>query len=367
VADALVRFNDLSRGLQSTVPGVREAIEEVLTSGWFVLGPQHRAFEAELAAYVGTASAAGLGNGTDALQLALQAVGARPGTAVVTVANAGGYTSTATRAIGATPRYADVEADSLQASAATVAAALATAPLPVAAIVVTHLFGQLADVEAIVELAADQGIPVVEDCAQAMGARRDGRAAGTFGTIATTSFYPTKNLGAIGDGGAVFSDDAELVERVRTLRQYGWSSKYRSTVEGGRNSRLDELQAAVLRRLLPALDADVERRRAIHARYEDAATGRVRMVNRSTPAYAGHLAVVAVDDRRRATQILDAHGIGHDIHYPIPDHRQPIAGASARSLPVTEEASERIVSVPLYGGLTEHEQERVAAALREMA
>ncbi|ROR65404.1 DegT/DnrJ/EryC1/StrS family aminotransferase [Agrococcus jenensis] len=361
----VVRFNDLRRGLQSTAPGVRDAIEEVLASGWFVLGPQHDAFERELAASLDIAAAAGVGNGTDALQLALQAVGARPGTAVITVANAGGYTSTATRAIGATPWYADVDPATLQATPATVNAALRSAPMPVSAIVVTHLFGQMADARGIVEAA--NGVPVVEDCAQAMGARSDGRAAGTFGTVATTSFYPTKNLGAVGDGGAVFSDDVELVARIRQLRQYGWSSKYRSSAAGGRNSRLDELQAAVLRRLLPALDADVARRREIHARYEAAASGRIRMVNRATPSYAGHLAVVVVDDRQRVTAILDDHGIGHDIHYPLPDHHQPIAEPEAPPLPVTEWASEHIISVPLYAGLTDDEQARVVAALHEMS
>lgn len=364
--DTLIPFNDLRRGLQLAVPGVREAIEEVLASGWFVLGPQHAAFETELAAYLGVVSAAGVGNGTEALQLALQATDVQPGTAVLTVANAGGYTSTATRCIGATPWYTDVDASTLQATAETVEVALETAPLPVAAIVVTHLFGQMAPVEAIVELAAARSIAVIEDCAQAMGARRAGRAAGSFGTLATTSFYPTKNLGAVGDGGAVFGDDA-LVERVRKLRQYGWSSKYRTTEPGGMNSRLDELQAAVLRRLLPALDGDVERRREIHATYEAAANGRIRMVNRSAPDYAGHLAPVLVDDRDRATVILDEHGIGHDIHYPIPDHRQPIARPDAQSLPNTEWASEHIVSIPLYSGLTADEQARIVTALREMS
>lgn len=362
-----VRFNDLRRGLQCQVAAVRAAVEEVLDSGWFVLGPQHDAFERELATYLGTTSAAGVGNGSDALQLALQAVGVHPGATVVTVANAGGYASTATRAIGATPWYADVDPVTLQATAATMEAALQSSPLPIGAVVVTHLFGQMADVESISELAARSGIPVVEDCAQAMGARRHGRTAGSFGTIATTSFYPTKNLGAVGDGGAVFGDDAELIDRIRSLRQYGWSAKYLSSTAGGMNSRLDELQAAVLRRLLPALDGDVERRREIHALYEAAATGRVRMVNRASPEYAGHLAPVLVDDRDRVTQILDDHGIGHDVHYPVPDHQQPIAGTRSQSLPTTEWASKHIVSVPLYSGLTSDEQARIVAALREMA
>ena len=366
MTEPVVRFNDLRRGLQSQVAAVRDAIEEVLDSGWFVLGPQHDAFERELASHLGVASAAGVGNGTDALQLALQAVGVHPGSVVITVANAGGYTSAATRSIGGTPWYADVDRQSLQATAETVESAMQSSPRPVDAIVVTHLFGQMADIEGIVGLAAATGVPVVEDCAQAMGARRGGRAAGSFGTIATTSFYPTKNLGAVGDGGAVFGNDVELIDRVRSLRQYGWSSKYVSSAIGGRNSRLDELQAAVLRRLLPALEGDVERRREIHATYEAAARGSLRMVNRASPEYAGHLAVVLVDDRSRATRILDDHGIGHDVHYPIPDHQQPIVGTRSQSLPNTEWASEHILSIPLYSGLTPEEHARIVAALNEM-
>ncbi len=367
MSEPLIPFNDLRRGLQRRVHGVRDAIEEVLDSGWFVLGPQHSAFEHEFADYLGVQAVAGVANGTDALRLALQAVNVRPGSMVITVANAGGYTSTAARAIGAIPWYADVDPDSLQASTETVEMAIRTSPGPIGAIVVTHLFGQIADVTGIVSLATRYGLPVVEDCAQAIGARKDGRSVGTFGSIATTSFYPTKNLGAVGDGGAVFSNDTELIARVRALRQYGWSSKYVASTEGGSNSRLDELQAAVLRRLLPALDEDVDRRRVIHARYENTARGRIRMVNHSTSAFAGHLAVSLTDDRSRAIRILNERGIGHDVHYPILDHLQPIAESPKQSLPNSEWACERILSIPLYAGLTQSEQDRINEALEEIS
>jgi aminotransferase EvaB len=187
--------------------------------------------------------------------------------------------------------------------------------------------------------------------------------AGSVADVATTSFYPTKNLGALGDGGAVFTSDDAIARTLRQLRQYGWESKYRTTVEGGRNSRLDELQAAVLRTKLPHLDTWNERRRSIHAEYEAAIGAGGRMVNTANPGFVGHLAVLDVDDRERARALLTEHGVRSDIHYPIADHRQPIATGPTPSLPVTEAAIERILSVPLFPELTASEVARVSTAL----
>ena len=362
-----VPFNDLGRGTASIRPALDEAIARVVSSGWYVLGPEHDAFEGELAAYVGVEHAIGVGNGTDALQLALTGLGVVAGDTVLTAANAGGYTSTAARSIGATPVFADVEPTSMLLTVATGEAAIAELEAAPKVIVVTHLFGMAAEVEAIVEWAHSRNILVLEDCAQSLGAMVGSHRAGAIGDVATTSFYPTKNLGALGDGGAILTSDGDLAKRLRQLRQYGWSSKYSTSLEGGRNSRLDELQAAVLRAKLPLLDEWNERRRQIHVRFENAVSANARMVNTASPAYVGHLAVVEVADRAAARSVFEAHGVRTDVHYPTPDHRQPIAiGAVHGNLSVTERVAEHILSVPLFPELTTEEVDRISAALAEL-
>lgn len=360
-----IPFNELGRGLRVLRTEIDAAIARVLDSGWFVMGPEHDSLQRELAQYLGVAECVALGNGTDALELAMRAVGVGAGDLVVTVANAGGYTSTAVRAAGAQPHYADVDESTLQMTVATLDRALATAARRPAAIVVTHLFGAVgAELPGIIARAEEQGVPVIEDCAQSMGAMLGGRRAGSFGLLATTSFYPTKNLGALGDGGAVVTGDADIAERVRRLRQYGWESKYRAETLGGRNSRLDEMQAAVLRVRLPHLDAGNERRRRIHDSYA-AAGGRDRLVNSSSEAYVGHLAVLDCDDRETSRERLHAAGIRTDVHYPVPDHLQSVGSGSAGLLPVTERSAGRILSLPLFPELTDDEVARVSAVLAD--
>lgn len=369
-SQADVPFGDLGRSTPGVQAAVEAAVARVVASGWYVMGPEHDAFEAELATAVGVDHAIALGNGTDALELALAAVGVEAGDRVVTVANAGGYTTIATRLLGAEPVYCDVEPDTLQASADTVRAVLDAPGATPAAIVVTHLYGAMAPIREIVALASERGIPVVEDCAQALGARLDAQAAGSFGDIATTSFYPTKNLGALGDGGAVLTSSADLADRVRRMRQYGWQGKYTIAHPHGRNSRMDELQAAILRVKLPELDGWNTRRREIHARYEAAAEagGVVRMASSargSGTAFIGHLAVALADDRDAARARFTAAGIRTDVHYPIPDHRQPLIAAEGEqpALPVTEDAAARIFSLPLFPELRDDEVDRVCAVL----
>lgn len=361
----LIPFNDLSRFAPEVRAGIDGAIARVLSSGWFVMGPEHDAFEAELAAYLGVEHAVLVANGTDALELAFAAVGVRPGDSIITVANAGGYSTIASRLLGADPLYVDVDELRLQASPDAVRDAIASAPLPPSAIVVTHLYGGMAPVTEIVELALEHGIPVIEDTAQALGASLDGRRAGSFGDIATTSFYPTKNLGALGDGGAVVTADPGLAATVRRMRQYGWEGKYNIAHSRGRNSRLDELQAAILRERLPQLDAWNQRRREIHQQYEAAVSPNARLVNTASESFIGHLAVLEVDDRDGVRDRLLEQGIRTDVHYPIPDHRQPlIAGEGTRPpLPVTERAVGRILSLPLFPELRDDEIDRICAAL----
>jgi aminotransferase EvaB len=360
-----VPFNDLGRGAAASRGDLLDAVTRVLDSGWYVLGPEHDAFEAELAAYLGAPAAVGVGNGTDALQLAMLALGVGAGDTVLTAANAGGYSSTAARSIGARPVYADVDPGTLLLTPATLDAAMRTLGATPAAVVVTHLYGMAADMPAIAEWAAAHRIPLIEDCAQSLGAIVAGRRAGTFGDAATISFYPTKNLGAIGDGGAVVTRESATADRVRALRQYGWESKYRVATPHGRNSRLDEIQAAVLRVRLRGLDDLNARRREIHTRYADAlALPGVRFVHTASDAYVAHLAVLDADDRDGLRARLDALGIRTDVHYPIPDHRQPIAESDpAPTLPVTERSADRILSLPLFPELTEAEIARVESAL----
>lgn len=347
---------------------IEAAISKVLASGWFVMGPEHNALEQELGAYFGAADAVLVANGTDALELALAAVGVGVGDRVLTVANAAAYTSIAARLLGAVPSYCEVSPQTLLMSADGVRQALSSAEVLPKAIVVTHLYGAMAPVQEIVAIAREYGIVVVEDCAQSIGATLDGRQSGTFGDIATTSFYPTKNLGALGDGGAVITNSEELAASVRRMRQYGWDSKYHIAYDHGRNSRMDELQAAILRVKLPYLDAWNDRRRQIHSRYQDAVSSSARLVNTSSESFTAHLAVLMTDDRTGARSSFMRAGIGTDVHYPIPDNKQDFASnkPAAMSLPITERAAETVLSIPIFPELTEREVDRICVVLSEL-
>lgn len=362
--DVTVPFNDLGRGTSALRTEIDEAIARVLSSGWYVLGPEHDALESELSDYLGAGDAVLVGNGTDALQLALTSVGVTAGSTVLTVANAGGYTSTAARSLGAIPVYADVEPQSHLLSERTLNAALERLPAPPRALVITHLFGAAVDAEALVALAKRHDVAVIEDCAQALGASVRGAKVGTFGDVATTSFYPTKNLGALGDGGALFTSNPNTARMLRQLRQYGWESKYRASVPGGRNSRLDEMQAAILRVKLPHLDRWNERRREIHRSYEAAIGAGDRLLNTASERYVGHLAVLDTNDRERTQRIFDEAGVRTDVHYPLPDHLQSLASDRDRPLlPVTERAATTVLSIPLFPELRSDEIDRVCEAL----
>ncbi len=356
-------FSAETAGQGLDLPGVLRA---VIDSQRYVLGTQVLAFEAAFAAYVGVRYAIGVANGTDALEIALRSLGVKPGEGVVTVANAGFYGSTAIRAIGAQPLYVDVDEYTLNLSPSALAQVLSTKP--VKAVIATHLYGQLADMAAITDLCRAAGVALIEDCAQAHGARRAGRLAGAWGDVACFSFYPTKNLGALGDGGAVVTDNAELANRVRALRQYGWGNKYEVVCDGGRNSRLDELQAAVLSAKLPLLDTVNAQRRAIGARYSAALAD---LPLRAHPVFGddhvAHLYVVRSAQRQQLRDHLDARGIASDVHYPIADHRQPVhLGAYAgEHLPVTEAACQQALTLPCFPGMTDAQVEQVIFAVRE--
>jgi dTDP-4-amino-4,6-dideoxygalactose transaminase len=335
----------------------------VLDSGRYIHGPEHAAFEEELAAFLGVAHCAGVASGTDALELALAAVGCAPGDEVLTAANAGGYTTAASRKLGCAVRYADVDPVTLGLSQATVEEALTSATR---AVVATHLYGQMCDVEGIVELCREREIAVVEDCAQAAGARRGGQRAGSFGDVAALSFYPTKNLAAIGDGGAVATNDRAIDERVRALRQYGWSKKYSAELPGGWNSRLDELQAAFLRLGLTRLDERNERRRELVGMYADALPAQAgRFVRSDGEDFVAHLAVIVAEDRDTLRAKLDAAGVGTDVHYPVADYDQA-AWRTDVHLPATGHAVAHVVTVPCFPELTDAEVDVICGALSEL-
>ncbi|MQA33315.1 DegT/DnrJ/EryC1/StrS family aminotransferase [Modestobacter roseus] len=364
-----VPLNDLSRGFAVMEGELRGVVDEVLASGWYVLGPQHDAFETEFATAVGAAHCVGVANGTDALELALLSVDCRPGDEVVTAANAGMYTSTAALKAGLVPRFADVDPASLLLTAATVEPALSPRTR---AVVVTHLYGRVAEMGPLRELCRSAGVALVEDCAQSAGARAEEGPAGSLADVASFSFFPTKNLGALGDAGAVVTDDPDRAQLLRSLRQYGWSAKYHATVPRGRNSRLDELQAAVLRARLPHLAGWNERRREIVGRYAAAlGEGPRRMVHgdvAASPAYVAHLAVMSSPTRDADRAALTDVGIRTDVHYPVPDHRQPVLAGTTDgvSLPVTELAATQILTLPCFAELTDAEIERVCDVLHRL-
>jgi dTDP-4-amino-4,6-dideoxygalactose transaminase len=360
-----VPLNDLLRGFSNHREELLAALVRVAESGWYVHGPEHDAFQREFADFIGVGHCVGVASGTDALELAIRAVGeGREGT-VLTAANAGGYTSTAARCAGRHVTYADVDPTHLCLSPASVEPALDG----VAICVVTHLYGRMAPVEQIVQLCHDRGVAVIEDCAQSVGAQRGGRRAGSFGDAATFSFYPTKNLGALGDGGAVLTSDPELAASLLRLRQYGWTSKYSIGVGGGRNSRLDEMQAAVLRVRLPHVLGWSERRRQIIGRYAAAAAGtRLSMLPVAGEDHVAHLAVALTADRDEVVAMLAAAGVRTDVHYPVPDHCQPAFADELApvSLPVTEETAGRLISLPCFPELTDDEIEEVCDVLRRL-
>lgn len=363
-----IPLNDLSRGWIATSPEVRAAIDRVLTSGQYVHGPEHTALESELAAFQNAEQVVAVASGTDALSLALLGVGCGPGSEVVTAANAGGYTSVAAARLGCGIAYADVDPTTLVMTAATVASAIGPSTN---AVVITHLYGNVADAQGIVDLCRPRGIAVVEDCAQAFGAVTEhGRRVGNAGDAAALSFYPTKNLGAAGDGGAVVTSDQRIGESVRSLRQYGWAEKYVVEHERGMNSRLDEIQAAILRVGLRTLDDRTARRRSIVRRYTQALAGRsAKMVSGATPSSVAHLAVLRSGERDAIRDAMHAAGVSTGVHYPVPDHLQPGLPRAVRvtPLPETEHAVKEILTIPCFPEMTDLEVERVCDLLRRTA
>ncbi len=349
---------------------VRAAIARVFESGRYILGPEVAAFEREFAAWLGSGHCCGVANGTDAVELALRAVGVRPGDGVVLPANTVSATIAAVLAAGGEPVFCDVEPDTMNLSPERLRELLESpGGAAVRAVVPVHLYGHPCAMPEIVALAEARGLWVVEDCAQAHGASLGARKVGTWGHAAAFSFYPTKNLAALGDGGAVVTSDSEIAARVQALRQYGWKERYVSTGEGGRNSRLDELQAAILRVRLLHLDGENQRRRALAVRYA-AALARSGLVlppapDGAVPVY--HQFVVRTPGREALRLWLEERGIVTQALYPMPLHHQPafarFAPAEPGVLVQCERCCAEVLSLPVHPALREGEIDTVAAAV----
>jgi dTDP-4-amino-4,6-dideoxygalactose transaminase len=346
---------------------IQNAINRVLDSGTYILGAEVEAFERAFAEYCGGGYAVGVASGTDALILALKALGIGPGDEVITVSHTAVATIAAILAVGATPVLVDIDEIYLTLDP-TVLDTAATARSK--AVIAVHLYGQAADLDPILKFARERKLVVIEDCAQACGGRYRGKPLGSIGDIGCFSFYPTKNLGAIGDGGTVLTRDSKIAERLRRLRQYGWDDG-RQTREPGLNSRLDPLQAAILHAKLPHLDADNVRRAAIARRYDFGLRGLPITTLKARPdtQHAYHLYVLACGERDALITHLAESQIGCAIHYPVPVHQQ--RGYAERlvlpagGLPVTEGICRQVLSLPLYPELADADAEKVISALRE--
>ena len=341
---------------------VRAAIDRVIARGWFVLGPEVEAFEAEFAAAMGGTNAVGVGSGTDAIALTLRALGIGEGDEVITSPLSAAYSALAIGMAGARPVFVDIDPARLTIDPEQVEGAVSARTR---AILPVHLYGQPADMARIERIASRHGLAIVEDCCQAHLAAAAGQPVGTFGIAGAFSFYPTKNLGALGDGGAVVTNDRTLADRIRLLRNGGQTDRYRHQ-EAGINSRLDELQAAVLRVRLPRLAAWTARRRALAARYRDALEGSpVDVLPECDPGHVYHLFVVRSKARDGLQAHLAARGIQTLIHYPIPIPRQPAFAESVRVVcPVADRVCGEIVSLPLYPALAIDDVAAVAAAVQ---
>ena len=360
-----IPVNSLVRHIAPLQSALAEAASQVIGSGYFVLGPSVVEFERLFASYCGVTHCVGVANGTDALELSLRALNITKGDRVAVVANAAMYGTSAVIACGAEPIFIDTLVDEATIDPNALETVLAITS-DVKAVIVTHLYGRLARMDALLKVCGERGIAIVEDCAQAHGASdAQGRRAGSFGTIASFSFYPTKNLGALGDGGAVVTSDDALADKVRKLRQYGWTQKYTNALNGGRNSRLDEMQARMLSMMLPLLEQWNRRRRDIANRYSrEIANSKLCLTAASGEEYVAHLYVVRCDERDALRKHLEAYHVQSDIHYPNPDHRQPCHNNRFANvtLPNTEADARKVLTLPCFPELSDDEVSRVIEA-----
>jgi dTDP-4-amino-4,6-dideoxygalactose transaminase len=347
-----VNFLDIGRLHQPIREQLDEAYKRVMDSGWFIMGPELAAFESEFAAYSNVKHCIGVGNGLDALHLLLRAYGIGPGDEVIVPSNTFIATWLAVSQCGATPVAVEPDANTHNINPALIAAAITS---KTKAIMPVHLYGQPADMDPINQLAAEHGLVVIEDAAQAQGALYKGRRVGSLGHAAGTSFYPGKNLGALGDGGAVLTNDDAIADQVRRLRNYGSSIKYQHDL-AGYNTRLDELQAAFLREKLKVLDAWNTKRKTIAKTYTELLSS-ADSITPLVPEYAEpvwHLYVIRSQQRDKLKAYLEQHGVSTVIHYPIPPHRQACYPEYlSQPLPIADMLAGELLSLPMSPDMSE--------------
>lgn len=367
MASLAVPFNDLRHRFAAEPNAYRAAFERVLTAGRYVLGPEVEAFENEFAESLGGGYAVGVANGTDAIELSLRAAGIGAGDEVLTVAHTAVATACAIERAGARPVFVDISPHDYTMDPRALNAAIGPRAK---AIVAVHLYGQPARLKQLRQTADRCGLLLIEDCAQSHAAKYAGQSVGTFGHLAAFSFYPTKNLGAFGDAGAVYTSDPALANRVRRLRNYGQRDRYVHEDAGGFNSRLDELQAALLRVGLCRLADDTAERQ----RLADVYLSRLRVLALPCPAagtdHVYHLFVVRHPNRDHFREELSRRGVETLVHYPTPIHLQPAyahLNGQLGDLPETERAAIEVVSLPLYPGMTARQQDAVITAVNAAA
>jgi dTDP-4-amino-4,6-dideoxygalactose transaminase len=341
---------------------IHAAIDRVIASGWYVLGPEVSAFEAEFAAACGAAYAVGVGTGTDAIALILRALDIGPGDEVITTPLSAAYTALAVMSTGARPVFADIDPERHTLDPSAVEAAVTTSTR---AILPVHLYGQAADMESLVRIASKHGLALVEDACQAHLATANGRPVGTIGVAGAFSFYPTKNLGALGDGGAIVTNDAAVSARVKRLRNGGQTDRYHH-VEFGINSRLDEMQAAILRARLPYLREWTTRRRALAEQYRtELAEAPVHVPGEFDSGHVYHLFVVRTERRDQVQRHLAQDGIETLVHYPVPIPGQTaLVSETPADCPEANRACNEVLSLPMHPGLSTDDVREVAARLR---
>ena len=344
---------------------IRSVVDRFLGGNTFVLGSMVKEFEESFAGYIGSRDCISVASGTDAIEIALRALGCEE-KEVLLVANAGGYGTISCLAIGAIPVYCDVNPSTLLVSIESIVERVTS---NTAAIIVTHLFGLAIDcklVDVAVKAKLGKSIPIVEDCAQAHGAKVNDRRAGSQAIIGCFSFYPTKNLGALGDGGAIVTNDATLAEHMRDLRQYGWSTRYLQALPGGRNSRLDELQAGFLSLFLPYLEERNAKRREILKQYVKSGATAVHAEHVDSERYVAHLAVCTVNNREKFVANLNKENVSTGVHFPFLDTEFPtIQHLDPTTLPVSEAAKTRIVTLPCFPEMTPNEISLVCTVIEK--
>jgi len=361
-----IPINDISKRVQRFNEVYQSAISRVLKQANFVLGKEVQIFEEKFAAYLGIKHCVGVGNGTDAIRLALSALGVGYGDRVGLAANAGMYSATMLNSLGCIPHYIDVDYHSNNILLEGVVSSINKG---IKAIIITHLYG-LANYQ-IIEIAKickEKSVFLIEDCAQAHGAEINGNKVGTFGDLATFSFYPTKNLGALGDAGAIVTNKKIYYNRLLRLRQYGWGPKYQVNMINGVNSRLDEIQAAILSDLLPFLDEDNNRRLKIARLYNNnIKNDTVTLPAWNNKDYVAHLYVIKVKNRNGLKRYLSINKVMSAIHYPIPDHKQPIFKSTFKELKLknTEKLAKNILTLPCYPEMNEKEVFRIINLINE--